>query len=67
MYVLVIWWAWADILFWASSGLYSGSPTGNEDGDIRNVLPPASPDGDGNMPIKLPMGTKNISFASPNG
>lgn len=28
---------------------------------------PASPDGDGNLPIKLPVGTKNIPFASPNG
>jgi hypothetical protein len=66
------WWAWANIVFWATFGLLytlhcynSGSPTG--DGDLQNVPSPASPDGDGKLPVKLPAGTKITPIGSPNG
>jgi hypothetical protein len=40
---------------------------GNGDGDAKNVPLPASPDGDGKVLDKLPAGTKNAPFVSPNG
>jgi hypothetical protein len=63
----IVLWASFCLLYTLGFGLYSGSPTGNGDGDLQNVLLPASPDGDGNFPVKLPAGTKNTPIASPNG
>jgi hypothetical protein len=34
---------------------------------VKNVPLPASPDGDGKVPDKLPAGTKTAPFVSPNG
>jgi hypothetical protein len=44
----------------------SGIPTGIGDGESENAPSPASPDGDEFWSAKLPAGSKNLPFTSPN-
>lgn len=44
-----------------------GVSMGNGDGEIGNVLAPASPDGNEILAAKIPAGTKITPISSPNG